>query len=135
MTGKRIRYFRGRKDLTQKELGGLIGFSESTAEVRIAQYERGRRKPKQELINKMAEVLDVNPHALMVPDLNTPVGVIHTMFALEDEYGMRIVSKASDSEMDRLLEAYEYMRFFYTIGQISKEAYDKWRYNFDGDIE
>ena len=57
------------------------------------------------------------------------------MFALEDEYGMRIVSKASDSEMDRLLEAYEYMRFLYTIGQISKEAYDKWRYNFDGDIE
>ena len=40
----------------------------------------------------MAEVLGVNPHALMVPDLDTPVGLLHTMFAMEDEYDTMVGS-------------------------------------------
>ena len=48
---KRVRQFRG---LTQKELGKLVGFDEKTADIRIAQYESNTRKPKEELLIKIA---------------------------------------------------------------------------------
>lgn len=72
--GKRIRYFRKRKNLTQKELGELIGISNRNADVRIAQYESESRIPKRETTNKIARVLEISPYALMVPDLDTPLG-------------------------------------------------------------
>ena len=43
--GKRIRFFREQRGMTQKRLGMLVGFSEATASVRIAQYETGMRTP------------------------------------------------------------------------------------------
>ena len=71
--GKRIRFFRNRKGLTQKELGGQLGFVGSTADVRMAQYETEARVPKQELINTMAQLLDVSSNALTVPDIDTKI--------------------------------------------------------------
>ena len=43
--GEKIKFFRKRKNLTQKQLGILAGFPESNADVRIAQYESDSRKP------------------------------------------------------------------------------------------
>ena len=47
--------------LTQKELGLLMGYSEKTADVRIAQYEKNARTPNAETTAKLAEVLKVSP--------------------------------------------------------------------------
>ena len=58
---KRVRQFRG---LTQKELGKLVGFDEKTADIRIAQYESNTRKPKEELLIKIADALEVNFRSL-----------------------------------------------------------------------
>jgi len=57
------------RGLTQKELGVAIGFDESAADVRIAQYESGTRTPKEDVLRKFAEVLDVNYRALYEPIL------------------------------------------------------------------
>lgn len=64
--GQRIRYFRNLRGLTQKELGIQMGFSENTADVRIAQYESGTRKPKAEMTAALAQALGVAPQALTV---------------------------------------------------------------------
>ena len=45
--GERIHFFRTLRGMTQKYLGTSIGFSESQADVRIAQYETGKRNPKE----------------------------------------------------------------------------------------
>lgn len=55
---KRIREFRG---MTQKELGLAIGFSDSTARVRIGQYENGQRMSKKDTADAIAKVLNCNP--------------------------------------------------------------------------
>ena len=47
--GERIHHFRLLRGFTQKYLGQQLGFSESQADVRIAQYEKGSRSPKQNL--------------------------------------------------------------------------------------
>ena len=44
--GKRIKFFRNRKGMKQKELGELLGFLGKTSDVRVAQYETEARTPK-----------------------------------------------------------------------------------------
>ena len=52
--GKRIRFFRNRKGMTQKQLGEILGFLGKTSDVRMAQYESEARTPKQDLVKEMA---------------------------------------------------------------------------------
>ena len=80
--GERIRFFRKLRGLTMKYLGMSVGFPESNADVRIAQYENDSRAPKAELTAKLADVLGVAPEALKVTDIDSDVGVMHTLFAL-----------------------------------------------------
>ena len=91
---KRIRNFRG---LTQKEFGKLIGFDEKTADIRVAQYESGTRTPKEELLQKMAEVLDVNYRSLYEPTLYAAEDIMYTLFELDEHYNT-IVHDVPDEE-------------------------------------
>ena len=88
--GERIHFFRLLRGMTQKYLGMSLGFPEKSADVRLAQYETGSRTPKADLTAALAQVLDVSPHALSVPDIDSYVGLMHTLFTLEDNYGLKI---------------------------------------------
>ncbi len=59
------------------------------ADVRLAQYETKSRIPKANLTTALAEVLDVSHHALSVPDIDSYVGLMHTL-TIEDRYGLKI---------------------------------------------
>lgn len=59
--GQRIKRIRQHRGMTQKYLGMMMGFPESAADVRIAQYESGSRVPKPTVINRLAAVLGVSP--------------------------------------------------------------------------
>lgn len=88
--GERIRFFRNLRGMTQKYLGQVVGFSEKTADIRMAQYESGSRTPKADLTNTLAQVFEVSPQALTVPDIDSDIGLMHTLFTLEDLYGLKI---------------------------------------------
>ena len=53
--GERIHFFRILRGMTQKYLGTIVGFPERSADVRLAQYETGTRKPKAELTAALAQ--------------------------------------------------------------------------------
>ena len=55
--GERIKEIRTQKGIKQKELANKIGISY----VMLSQYERGERKPKLGMIDKIALALDVQP--------------------------------------------------------------------------
>ena len=76
--------------MTQKQLGEVLGFLGKTSDVRMAQYESEARIPKHDLVKEMACIFDVSTHALTVPDIDTYIGLMHTFFALEDMYGLKI---------------------------------------------
>ena len=141
--GERIRFIRNLRGMTQKFLGRSVGFDEKTADVRMAQYESGVRSPKADLTAKIAEVLEVAPEALAVPNIENYVGVMHTLFTLEDLYGLRIdklddeicirLDKDNGTEfltMLKMFKAWEKQAENYRRGKITKESYDNWRYNF-----
>jgi transcriptional regulator with XRE-family HTH domain len=88
--GERIRFFRNLRGMTQKYLGQVVGFPEKTADIRMAQYESGSRSPKAELTESLAGALGVSPLALSVPDIDSYLGLMHTLFTLEDRYGLTV---------------------------------------------
>ena len=141
--GQRIRFFRNRKGMTQKYLGEILGFVGKTSDVRMAQYESEARVPKQELVKNMAHFLDVSTHALTVPDIDTYIGLMHTFFALEDMYGLKIdevdgevclrLNKSDYStytSMDKMLRAWLAEAKKLESGESTKEQYDDWRYKY-----
>ena len=141
--GERIRFFRNLRGMTQKYLGTVVGFPEKTADIRMAQYESGSRTPKADLTENLAGVLGVSPLALSVPDIDSYLGLMHTLFTLEDRYGLTIekgengVSMRVDSrkgkdaaELSEMINAWAEQAEKYHNGEISREDYDKWRYNY-----
>lgn len=117
--------------MTMKYLGVAVGLPESSADIRISQYESETRTPKDDLLFKIADELGVSPYTLSVPDLDSVIGVMHTLFILEDLYSFRFT--LDDCTSDRLKKAInewqgEYER--YSEGEIGKEQYDNWRYNY-----
>ncbi len=58
--GENIKLYRNKAKLTQKELGEKIGISQQ----QIAQYENGKRLPKIETINKIANALQCSVYEL-----------------------------------------------------------------------
>ena len=67
--GERIHHFRLLRGFTQKYLGQQLGFSDSQADVRIAQYEKGARSPKEKYLNAfvvvgLAELLGIGAHSI-----------------------------------------------------------------------
>ena len=133
--GERIRFFRNLCGMTQKYLGQVVGFPEKTADIRMAQYESGSRTPKADLTNKLAEVFDISPQALSVPDIDSYNGLMHTLFTLEDLYGFRIDKLDDDMgtnylKMFDMFSAWQEQAKKFKNGEITKEEYDNWRYNY-----
>ena len=141
--GERIRFFRNLRGMTQKYLGQVVGFPEKTADIRMAQYESGSRTPKAELTENLADALGVSPLALSVPDIDSYLGLMHTLFTLEDRYGLTVETgengvslhvdprKGKDAaELSEMLVAWAEQAEKYRSGEINREDYDKWRYNY-----
>ena len=141
--GQRIKHIRNLRGMTQKELGAAIGFTGKTSDVRIAQYESETRVPKDDLLSAIANVLNVRPQALDVPNIDTYVGVMHTLFALEDIYGLRIneidgelcLTLAKDTgtlrnTMFDMFLSWQRELDKLTSGEISEEEYNQWRYSY-----
>ena len=141
--GQRIKFFRNRKGLTQKQLGETLGFLGRTSDVRLAQYESEARVPKFDLLKEMAYIFGVSPRAINVPDIDTYLGLMHTFFALEDIYGLKI-NEVDDrpclqfdpaitdqySSLGRMVRAWQLESAKLESGEITKEEYNDWRYNY-----
>ena len=140
--GQRIKFFRNLRKLTQKELGQKLGFPYRAADVRVAQYEAEKRIPKEDLLNLFAKSLYVAPAALNVPEIDTYVGLMHTLFALEDTYGFKInkieeqLCITLDTHNKSFPIMFENLNSWQVIfqklqdGEITQEEYDQWRYTY-----
>ena len=98
--GERIKRIRNLRNLTQKELGLAIGFDENTADVRVAQYESNTRKPKEDMLRKIADVLDVNFRSIYEPTLYAAEDIMYTLFELDEHYSIRRHEITDDSDPD-----------------------------------
>jgi transcriptional regulator with XRE-family HTH domain len=141
--GERIHFFRIKRGMTQKYLGQVVGFPEKSADVRLAQYETGTRTPKADLTASLAAALEVSPQALAVPDIDSYIGLMHTLFCLEDRYGVQVSESDGDvclkvdvghgkdaAHLHEMLCAWQEQAKKLKAEEISQEQYDSWRYYY-----
>ena len=145
--GDRIKRVRNFRKMTMKELGMAVGFDESTADVRIAQYENNSRKPKDELLKKIAAALDVNWRSLYDPVDYAAEDIMFSLFELEEQrIGLRLLDVVDDTDpdfpekrvgiafnyplLDRFLTEWLQRRRELQAGEITSEEYAEWKLNW-----
>lgn len=141
--GDRIRYFRRKIGMTQRELGVTMGLSPLTAEVRVSQYENGSRKPKPEALITMASIFGVTPAAMDIPDIEDRGKLIQTLFAMEDHYALKPIRIYGETflcvdtldpfhvdQLNGMLDEWQQQLACMERNEITQEEYDHWRYNY-----
>jgi len=141
--GDRIRFFRRRAGMTQRELGMAMGFSPLTAEVRVSQYENGSRKPKPGVLAVLASIFRVAPAAMEVPDIEDRAKLMQTLFAMEDRYALKPIRIYGETflcvdtldpfrvdQLNGMLDEWQQQLARMERNEITQEEYDHWRYNY-----
>ena len=84
----------------------------------------------------------MSPSALNVPDIESYVGIMHTLFTLEDLYGLKIEEVDGEPVIRLNKSAPEYLKMvemflawqkqaqMWRNGEITKQDYDQWRYKY-----
>ena len=124
-----------------------VGFDEKSADVRIAQYENNSRKPKEELMRKIAAALDVSVAYLEDPTMNDAEGILHALFELDDQYPwMHLVETVDNTDADlphkRVAVCFDYNILDSFMAEwmlrkqqlrrreITREEYQEWKLNW-----
>lgn len=122
--GARIRNIRNAKGMSQGELGEKIGLNAD----RVQKYENGARKPKPDMLKRIASALDVSTLALTDPVTTSYIGAMFAMFELENTFNMRIGKTPDDQppglciSVDFKDEIYKYMEEWYKVySQVQSE--------------
>lgn len=142
--GHRIRTIRKAKGLSQGELGQMVGLSAD----RIQKYENGARKPKSELLKKLARALGVNSLALADPTTASYIDAMFTLFDLEKNFNMKLEKSGTKLclSIDFRDKFYSYINEWYKaytqlqteleiasseteIAELMKE-YDLWKWSY-----
>jgi len=141
--GGRIRKARTFRNMSQRELGLSVGFTPGTADVRIAQYELGIRKPREALLHKIAEALDVSYGALQEPTIYAQDDIMQTLFELDDMMpvtihqledddgeGKRYAVELGGHLLDRQLREWLGRKRELDRGEITPDEYMNWKLNW-----
>ena len=158
--GGKIKRIREHLGLSQKQLGLRCGFSESTADVRIRQYESNKKVPREKALKTLCYALEIEEHALFDADLLPKNTMYHALFDIEDFHGLHPVKidgryylefsgedmfgnrQLTLSEYDGFLKSWAAKREEYLSsltddtledGEIKSERrkqYDLWRYGY-----
>ena len=121
--GERIRRIRKFRGMTLKQLGIALGNPEKTADIRISQYESGKRNPTEESLLQMSKALRCDSRALGPHDHDTEVGLMYTLFDLEDTYGLHI--DQIDGEL--VIRMDKYHQKYLSIFDQFLEWYEAWK--------
>ena len=91
--GEKIKKYRLMKNLTQKDLGIKVGFSDATADSRIRKYEKDIMAPKNDIRQKIADALDIDLSALSDINIESYEDIMQILFLFEENLGMEIERK------------------------------------------
>ena len=137
-SGERIQRARKLRGMTQAELGDKLGYRYKSAYVRISQYERGERTPKDETFDELSEILNVDRKALTGPTGYDPDDVIRILFDLEDEgydisihrRGEEMVVEMKSEALSDYLAKWRRIRMRVRMDIMSEQKYTAWKFGW-----
>lgn len=124
--GTRIRTIRKARGMSQAELGEKVGLNAD----RIQKYENGARKPKADMLKKIAVALDVRTLALIDPVTTTYIGAMFAFFEMERTFNIK-VGKSSDNQAPGLYVSVDPKDGIYDYIEEWYKAYKQMRLNIE----
>lgn len=130
--GQNIRKYRQLRNLTQKSLSERAGMTESA----VRMYELDLRTPNQEMLEKIANALDVRAEALEDYEINTAREALEALFRLEEAFGLTPTEedtlsfnpKAEGSQkLAQAIKAWRGVLDEVEAGEMSAEDYELWK--------
>lgn len=98
--GSRIKEFRERLDISQKELAAKLGVSSA----RLSNWEQGINRPDVDTLPILCQALEISPNALLnvdqVPVSSEDLSLLRSYHDL-DEHGKRVVDAVLQIEYER----------------------------------
>ena len=88
--GQRIQKIRKYRGISTKELAEKTGVDAD----RIRKYENGVRKPKIDMIENIADILDVSPLALLEPVTDDEIGIMYALFEMRQQNNIKPIKEA-----------------------------------------
>jgi hypothetical protein len=86
--GGKIKKYRNYRQYTQEQLGQLAGFPQTTAQIRIGQYEANKKVPGDDSLSGIAKGLGIKKEALSDVDYSSKDVMYQALFELEDNFGL-----------------------------------------------
>ena len=123
--GKQLKTIRCHRNMTMKQLGMALGFDDSTAAIRIAQYDSDTRSPKPEMSLAVAKALNVHPNRLLPTPDNPIDAIIEQLLWLEDSETSCFYRESS--RLAGFLTQYWWQKSRLLAGEISREEFLEWK--------
>lgn len=123
----KLKFLRHYRNMTQKELGIKIGFSESSAGVRIAQYESGTRLPKHDMIVRIADALSIPNGVFRITFFDDIKILLEQIPKWEKLFGkdFKLLTLVKNKTAKTI---YDWLSFYpkYFEDSYSRDDYEKW---------
>ena len=143
--GQRIRQARQHRKLTQKELGLMVGFDINTAKVRIAQYELSARTPKEDMRDKLATALKVNPRYFSDANLNDAEDIMFLLFELDNMHKLDLTTSKDETKtqvnihlnndlVNNFLVDWATQKQSLANGEITPQEYTDWIFSWPSSV-
>lgn len=138
--GERIKYVRKLRGMKQEELAGKIGLSaDENGRTRISQYENGKRTPKEDMLEKISEVLNVKSLYLSNKEHTSALDFVFTLFEYDNDNPITVKKENERYLLDLdncifndFFEEWMQKKTDLNNGKISKEQYIEWKLNYTG---
>jgi len=137
--GSRIAFAREFRYLTQDNVSDKLGLTGECKRRSMARYERGDRVPKEERLQEIANILNVNVKCLKEYDFRNEEDMIYILLWMEELYPRMNIDlglseslpKESDIKLKRFFEEWNVMKEKRANLELSYDDYVEWKLQYD----
>ena len=137
--GSRIAFVREFRYMTQENVSDKLGLTGECKRRSMARYERGDRVPKEERLQEIANILNVNVKCLKEYDFRNKEDKIYILLWMEELYPrMNIdlglseaIPKESENKLKRFFEEWNVMKEKRANLELSYDDYVEWKLQYD----
>ena len=137
--GSRIAFAREFRYLTQDNVSDKLGLTGECKRRSMARYESGDRVPKEERLQEIANILNINVKCLKEYDFKNEEDMIYILLWMEELYPRMNIDlglseslpKESDIKLKRFFEEWNAMKEKRVDLELSYDDYVEWKLQYD----
>jgi transcriptional regulator with XRE-family HTH domain len=137
--GSRIAFAREFRYMTQDNVSDKLGLTGECKRRSMARYERGDRVPKEERLQEIANILNINVKCLKEYDFKNEEDMIYILLWMEELYPRMNIDlglseslpKESDIKLKRFFEEWNAMKEKRVDLELSYDDYVEWKLQYD----